>query len=368
MAVSDRVQRLRRVLAPEFQAALVVRPIHVHYLSGHAPPDRAPSAVVVGPERCVLVSPGPAPDRGPSVDHVAYRAYGHDAPVDPTSRFEEAVRRALEQAGAAGRAIAVEEEWVPVAIGRAAAEVATTGPLGDRLERLRAIKDEDELALVRRAATIVDGAFAAVAQALRPGRTELEVYAEAERAILLAHGEPFTMECVFVSGPRTLETVGPPTARVVEPGDLLIFDVFPYLRGYKVDVTRTFVAGRATDEQRRLHDVLERALAAGAAAIRPGTTGGDVDRAARGVIEAAGLSCPHHMGHAIGLFHPERPSFVPGETERLAAGMVVTLEPGVYVPPRSGMRLEQNYVVREGEPEALSGYPMELIEAPRLSS
>jgi Xaa-Pro aminopeptidase len=226
------------------------------------------------------------------------------------------------------------------------------------------IKDEAELALIRRAAGIIDGAFAAVRDGLRAGRTELEVYEDAVRAILLAHGEPFTMECVFISGPRTLEIVGPPTARQLARGDLLLFDVFPYLHGYKVDVTRTFCVGPATDEQRQLHALLERALAAGVAALRPGATGGAVDAATRGVIAAAGYGAhsTHHMGHAIGLFHPERPSIVPGETLPLAEGMVITLEPGVYVPGIGGLRLEQNYVVRDGPPEALSQFPLELIE------
>ncbi len=339
-------------------------PIHTHYLSGQAPGSRAPSYVVVGPDRAVLVAPGAAPDCDPAVEQVPYAAYSHASPVDPQANAEVALLAALTRAGVVGRTVAREAEWLPHRLALAVAAHCAVGPLGDRLERQRMVKDEAELALIRRAAGIIDGAFAAVRDGLRAGRSELEVYADATRAILLAHGEPFTMECVFLSGPRTLEMIGPPTRRIIERGDLLLFDVFPYLHGYKVDVTRTYCVGPATAEQRHLHAVLTRALAAGAAALRPGVTGGAVDAATRGVITDAGYGAypTHHMGHAIGLFHPERPSLVPGETLPLAEGMVITLEPGVYVPGVGGLRLEQNYVIRDGPPEPLSRFPFDLIE------
>ena len=364
MAIPERLERLRHSLAPDFVGAVVALPIHTHYLSGQAPGSRAPSYVVVGPERAMLVAPGAALGCDPAVEQVPYAAYSHDSPVDPQANAEAALLTALERAGVTGRKVALETAWLPQRLAAAVAAYCTVGALGDRLERQRMVKDAAELALICGAAGIIDGAFAAVRDGLRAGRSELEVYADATRAILLAHGEPFTMECVFLSGPRTLEMVGPPTSRIIERGDLLLFDVFPYLRGYKVDLTRTYCVGPATDEQRRLHAMLARALAAGEAALRPGVTGGAVDAATRGVIAAAGYGAhsPHHMGHAIGLFHPERPSLVPGETLPLAEGMVITLEPGVYVPGIGGLRLEQNYVIRDGPPEPLSHFPLELIE------
>ena len=364
MSIADRLNRLRRTLAPDFVGAVVALPIHTHYLSGQPPGSRAPSYVVVGPERAVLIAPGSAPQCDPAVELIAYDAYRHDRPVDPHANAEAALIAAVERAALVGKAVAIEAEWLPQRLALAVAARCTVGPLGERLERQRMVKDDAEIARIRRAAGIIDGAFAAVRDNLRAGRSELAVYEDAVHAILLAHGEPFTMECVFISGPRTLEIIGPPTGRIIEQGDLLIFDVYPYLHGYKVDVTRTFCVGTASDEQRRLHALLERALAAGAAALRPGASGGSVDAAARGVIADAGYGAysTHHMGHAIGLFHPERPSIVPGERLTLAEGMVITLEPGVYVPGIGGLRLEQNFIVRDGPPEPLSQFPLELIE------
>ena len=259
MSVPQRLERFRRGLAPDFAGAVIACPIHAHYLTGQPPLPRWPSYVVVGPERAVLVAPGATPQRDPAVEALPYAGYDHHTPVDPHAGAEAALLGALAAAGLAGRRVALEGEWLPLRLADAVAAWRAAGPLGDRLERQRMVKDEAELALIRRAAGIIDQGFAAVRDGLRPGRTELEVYADAERAILLAHGAPFTMECVFLSGPRTLEIVGPPTDRSIAPGDLLIFDVFPYLHGYKVDVTRTYCAGRATDEQRRLHDLLRSA-------------------------------------------------------------------------------------------------------------
>lgn len=364
MSILNRLERLRRSLAPDFAGAVVALPIHSHYLTGQQPGSRAPSYVVVGPERAALVTPGPAPECDPDIEQVPYAAYSHTSPVDPQSNAEAALIAALDRAGVVGKAVAIEAEWLPQRLAAMVAARCTIGMLGDRLERQRMVKDEAEITLIRRAAGIIDGAFAAVRDGLRARRSELAVYEDAVRAILLAHGEPFTMECVFISGPRTLDIIGPPTARIIERGDLLIFDVYPYLRGYKVDVTRTYSVGPATDQIRWLHELLEHALAAGAAALRPGVTGGAVDAATRGVIAAAGHAAhsTHHMGHAIGLFHPERPSIVPGETLPLSEGMVITLEPGVYVPGIGGLRLEQNYIIRDGPPEPLSRFPLNLIE------
>lgn len=366
MSVEARLERLRRSLTPDFNGAIIARPIHIHYLTGWQPPARWPSYLVVGPTRALLLAPDLANECDPAVEVMVYDPYSHQTPVDPGTAVHAALLTGMTIAGCIGQSVALEEEWLPVDVAGIVAGRAQTGRLGDRLDRQRRVKDAQELSAIRRAAGITDGALAAVQQHLQAGRTELEVYAEAVRAILIGHGAPFTMESVFLSGPRTMAVVGPPTDRRLAPGDLVIFDVFPYLGGYKVDLTRTYSVGPAGDEPRRLHDLLHQALRAGEEMLRPGVTGGQVDAATRGIIAAAGHNThvSHHMGHAIGLFHPERPSIVPHETIGLAPGMVITLEPGVYVPGVGGLRLEQNYIIQDGPPEPLSQFPLELIETP----
>ena len=181
--------------------------------------------------------------------------------------------------------------------------------------------------------------------------------------ILHAFGSPYTLIGDFVSGPRTERVGGPASPRVLQAGDLFIIDIFPVLDWYKGDITRTFVAGQPTARQREVHRVLDEALAAGAAAIRPGLRACDLDAVVRGTVTRAGYgeNFPHHSGHAIGLGHPKSPYIIPADPSELRPNMVITLEPGIYLPGEGGMRLEQNYLITESGAEGLSQFPRELI-------
>src|SRR5262249_6741036 len=155
----------------------------------------------------------------------------------------------------------------------------------------------------------------------------------------------------FAVSPGPERRGGPPTDRVLEPGDMLILDFSVVLGGYRSDFTNTLVVGREpTPDQRRLGDLCCRALAAGAQELRAGGECRTVYAAVRGVFEKEGVAehFPHHAGHGLGLTHPEAPYFVRGATdETLLAGDVVTLEPGLYVPGVGGIRIEHNYLVTD---------------------
>jgi Xaa-Pro aminopeptidase/Xaa-Pro dipeptidase len=143
----------------------------------------------------------------------------------------------------------------------------------------------------------------------------------------------------------------------VRSGELLLIDFGAAWGGYKADITRTMAVGRADMRQRAVHETVLRAHDAAVAAVRPGVTAGDVDRAAREVIEAAGLGefFIHRTGHGLGLEAHEDPSLDPGSATVLESGMVVTVEPGVYVPGWGGVRIEDDVVVEEGGCRLLTG-------------
>ena len=143
----------------------------------------------------------------------------------------------------------------------------------------------------------------------------------------------------------------------------MIIDVNPLIRHYKGDVTRTFCVGTPSAEQQTMHDALVRALDRAVAVVRPGDRGRDVDAAMREVLVAAGYGdgVITHLGHGLGLQHPERPYIIPAEEMRIEEGLVLALEPGIYWPNGIGLRIEDNYLVTAGGLEPLSRFPRELI-------
>jgi Xaa-Pro dipeptidase len=225
----------------------------------------------------------------------------------------------------------------------------------------REIKDADELDAIRRGIRTAEAAHAASRDALAPGRTELEVYSDLLSQALLAAEAPFVMMCDLVSGPRASVGTGPPTSRIVEEGDLVIFDLFPYVSGYRGDITNTLVAGAdPTQEQNDdFHATLE-ALGAGEEALRPGAPVREVFAVMDTKLREAKQPLRHHGGHAIGLGHPEAPEIVPESERMLEEGMVVTLEPGLYDLPTGGIRLEHNFLITGDGFERLSNHRLGL--------
>jgi Xaa-Pro aminopeptidase len=228
----------------------------------------------------------------------------------------------------------------------------------DRLvSELRTCKDADEVTALRRAIQAAEAGFAAGLTDIRPGMTELDAYRvvcdAAERQAgcqVLVYGD-------FVSGPRCEQGGGPPSSRVIEPGDLVLLDFSVVIDGYRGDFANTFVCGgRATSRQRELFEACVEAMRAGEATLRAGIPARDVHQAVRGSFASRQLDkhFPHHTGHGIGLGHPEAPFLVPESCDTLAVGNVLTIEPGLYVPGVGGMRYERNYLITENGFETLT--------------
>jgi Xaa-Pro aminopeptidase len=233
------------------------------------------------------------------------------------------------------------------------------------VEALRAIKDDDEIEALRRACAVADQALAelAVEGALRPGRTELQVGRELDARMLLLGAEAPSFETIVAAGANSAIPHHRPDATELRDGDFLKLDFGATVDGYHSDMTRTVVLGHAADWQREIYELVAAAQAAGRAALAVGTDVVAVDAAARDLIAAAGHGehFTHGLGHGVGLEIHEAPGIGPQGAGRLAAGMAVTVEPGVYLPGHGGVRIEDTLIVTDDAPELLTLTSKELL-------
>lgn len=234
-----------------------------------------------------------------------------------------------------------------------------------QLEPLRTIKTAAELDKIAVAATIADGALAKLLPLIRPGATEKELAASLEYEMRKLGSEKPSFETILASGPRSALPHGAASDRRLERGDFIVIDFGATYEGYRSDITRTVCVGQASERQRTIYATVLAAQLAGLSAVRSGALCRDVDKAGRQVIEAAGLGAQfgHGLGHGVGLDIHESPRLSPMAGEAvLAAGMVVTVEPGVYLPDWGGVRIEDLVAVTETGCRILSQTPKALLE------
>jgi Xaa-Pro aminopeptidase len=228
------------------------------------------------------------------------------------------------------------------------------------------IKDGVEVAALQAACAAADAALADLLAAggLGPGRTERAIALDLE-ARMREHGAAGpAFATIVAAGVNSAIPHHQPDETPLRRGDLVTMDFGALVDGYHSDMTRTVVLGPAADWQRELHALVGSAQEAGRAALAPGTSVSDVDAAARAVVDRAGRGeqFVHPLGHGVGLQIHEAPLLAGTGTDTLAAGMAVTVEPGVYLEGRGGVRTEDTLLVRDGEPRLLTGSPRELLE------
>jgi Xaa-Pro aminopeptidase len=226
---------------------------------------------------------------------------------------------------------------------------------------LRAIKDADELERLAAAGAAVDAVFDEIARAGFAGRRETDIGAELAR-LLREHGHSRVDFTVVGSGPNGAKPHHDVGERVIEDGDMVVLDFGGLKDGYGSDITRTVHVGEPTAEEREVHEIVERAQQAGFEAVRPGAACQEVDRAAREVISDAGYGeyFIHRVGHGIGLTTHEPPYMVEGETRPVEPGMCFSIEPGIYLPGRFGVRIEDIVVAVDGGGRRLNNTGREL--------
>lgn len=237
-------------------------------------------------------------------------------------------------------------------------------PTIDVVETLRERKDEDELALISRAANIADAALARAIAEVRVGMSELEIAGVLERALRDGGSEGFPFPTIVASGERSALPHARSSERAVKDGDFLLIDFGALVGGYCADVTRTFVVGAASQEQREIHAIVREANERASRAIRAGMRGRDADAVARGYIEGRGFgdAFGHSLGHGIGIEVHEAPRLARTAEASLPDHAVVTIEPGIYRPGWGGVRIEDDVFLEDGGARVLTAFSHELIE------
>ncbi|MFG2760176.1 M24 family metallopeptidase [Streptomyces wuyuanensis] len=238
---------------------------------------------------------------------------------------------------------------------------ATYTALTRALPMLRAVKDERELARLEAAGAAADATYREILKVRFSGRKETDVAADLA-ALLTDFGHSQVDFTVVGSGPNGANPHHEAGERTIVEGDMVVLDFGGLKHGYGSDTSRTVHVGRPTDEEQRVHDIVREAQQAGYEAVRPGAACQDVDRAARAVIDDAGYGAYfiHRTGHGIGVTTHEPPYMIEGEEQPLVPGMCFSVEPGIYLPGRFGVRIEDIVTVTETGARRLNNTPREL--------
>lgn len=232
------------------------------------------------------------------------------------------------------------------------------------MDSLRLRKDAGEVDAMRRAVAVAEQAMEQLLPRIKIGQTEKEIAAMLVQELTQAGAHGVAFGPIVSSGPNSASPHAVPTDRPIQSGDLLVIDWGALVDDYPSDITRTFAVGEISAEFERIYEIVREANAAGVVAAGPGASGQSIDRITRAVIDKAGYGeyFIHRTGHGLGLETHEHPSIVEGETEELPAGAVFTVEPGIYLPGRGGVRIEDNVLLTADGREVLTSFPRHLIQ------
>lgn len=221
--------------------------------------------------------------------------------------------------------------------------------LSNEISKLRMIKDEEELACIRKAQEIAEKSLDELLPFIRPGRTEREVALELNRLMFENGAEDLSFETIVLAGTNTSMPHGVPSDKRIEDGEFVLMDFGAVWNGYHSDMTRTVCVGEPSEEMKKVYEIVLEAQQAGLDAARAGMTGQELDRISREIIEAAGYGANfgHSLGHGVGLEIHEKPNASPGYKLPLPAGAVVTVEPGIYIAGKFGVRIEDFVILTE---------------------
>jgi len=236
-------------------------------------------------------------------------------------------------------------------------------PMNKEIHQFRAVKEDWELDRMRAAQAIADKAFSEVLGRIKAGMTEKELQAELIYCLYKNGGEGLSFDPIVVSGPNTSLPHGVATDRVIREGDFITMDFGVLYKGYCSDMTRTVALGYVTEEMEKVYDTVLQAQLAGIAATKAGVTGKEIDEAARQVIRQAGYGAffGHGYGHCLGMEVHEAPGCNPSGERIMEENMIASAEPGIYLPGKFGVRIEDVLIFKDGGSENITASPKNLI-------
>ena len=350
-----RANLLRRLRREQASAILVTRFVNVTYLTGFTGDD---SYLLLTPERALMLSDSryaeQLQEQCPDLELQIRRT---------PATMTDAIRKAVKASGLTH--LAYEADAMTVAEQerlREALPAVQWCPTSGLLDELRAVKDKQEIARIRHSLTLAERAFEVIRAGLRAEQTEAELAAALEYQIRQFGGQGCAFPPIVAVGPRAALPHAFPTDRPVGASPLMLVDWGATAEQYRSDLTRILVTSRISPKLERIYGVVLTAQERAIAAVRPGARLGEVDAAARQVIADAGHGkhFGHGLGHGFGLEIHESPRLAPRQRARLEAGMVITIEPGVYLPGWGGIRIEDDVLVTPDGCEVLSRLPKQL--------
>lgn len=362
--MSERLGRLQEAMAQDGLDSLALVPgANLLYVTGLSffPSERPVVALFPADNTPAIVLPAL---EAPKVTHATcpLETFPYTDEEGPTQAFHQACV-ALELADARIGVEALRMRLMEARYLERYAPGCTLVPADETVGRLRLRKGPDELAQMGRAAALVEAALRAALDQVRAGMTERDVAGLLMIELLRAGSEGLPFQPIVVAGPNAASPHATPSDRPIRPGEPIIIDCGASVSGYASDITRTVAIGGLSEEWVAIYRVVEEANGAGRSRVAPGVAAQEVDRAARRVIQAAGYGAHfiHRTGHGLGLEIHEPPYITEGNRELLQPGMTFTVEPGVYLPSRGGVRIEDDVLVTSQGAESLTTFPRDLL-------
>ncbi|WP_071393845.1 M24 family metallopeptidase [Bacillus tuaregi] len=346
----------------EVDISIITSTENVFYLSGFYsdPHERVLALVLFQEEEPFLICPGMEKEDA-KASGWSYDIIGYSDVENPW----ELARQAIEKRKQKITKLAVEKEHMNVERYEALSSLfpeAAFVSAEENLRKLRMIKDEKEITIIREACALADYAIEVGCSEIKEGKTELDILAVIEYELKKKGITQMSFATMVLTGANGASPHGTPGLTKIKKGDLVLFDLGVVVDGYCSDITRTVAYGDITDQQHEIYDTVLKAQLAAIEASKPGVACSEVDTTARNIIRNAGYGeyFPHRLGHGLGIGVHEYPSVTETNSLMLEAGMVYTIEPGIYVPNIAGVRIEDDVFVTANGVEILTKFPKEL--------
>lgn len=354
--IEDRLRNLRNFLGEKHLDAVVIsKPANIQYFSGFTGDD---ALLVVSMQSTCLIT-----------DFRYVEQAAKEAPAFQVIKQEKGLRQKCAEVinGNCLREVGFEGAGISFAWYHEILKELTYADFSHNinLDGLRQLKEEDEIRSIRRAMEIGDIAFKDILTFIKPGVSEIEVAARLENVMRMNGSQGPSFTTIVASGTRGSLPHGTATEKLINRGEFVTMDYGAVYNGYHSDMTRTICVGQADEKQRKVYDTVLQAQLLGVQNVRPGISGKAVDEMVRRQLMEAGLGeyFGHGLGHGVGLEIHEEPRLSPSSTtDALQESMIVTVEPGVYIPDWGGVRIEDSVLVTASGCEILTHSPKELIE------